>query len=50
MPPLEEIKGVGDDEPKRLRTDGSSNERPQRITQKSDESDHGIVNRASDER
>ena len=49
IPPLEEIKGVGNDK-KRLRTNGSSNEKPQRITSKSDESDNGIVDSISEKR
>lgn len=42
IPPLEDIKGVGNDK-KRLRTDGSSNEKPQRITPKSHKGNYDLT-------
>ena len=44
IPPLEEIKGVGNYDKKGLRTNGSSNEKSQRSKSKSNKSDHGVVN------
>lgn len=51
VPPLEGIKGIHDtlkeikDDKERLRIDGSSNEKSQRVTSKSNKSDHELINR-----
>ena len=42
IPPLEDIKGVGNDK-KGLRTDSSSDEKPQRSTSKSDKSYYDLT-------
>tara|TARA_R100001443_G_scaffold57000_2_gene67911 strand:- start:7414 stop:7569 length:156 start_codon:yes stop_codon:yes gene_type:complete len=42
---LEEIKGVGNYDKEGLRTNGSGDEKSQRIKQKSNKGDNGIVDR-----
>ena len=56
VPPLEGIKGIHDtlkeinDDKKRLRTNGSSNEKPQRVKSESNEGNNGIVDNTSEKR